>query len=603
MSLYNELKRRNVFRAGIAYLAAVWFLVQIVETIFPAFGFSDVAVRNVVIVFAIGLIPTLIFSWVFEITPEGLKRAFEVDRSQSIATQTGKNLDRIIIVVLTLALGYFTFDKFVLEPTRVEELVEETTQQARSDALVENYGDKSIAVLAFMDMSADKDQEYMSDGIAEELLNLLAKIPELRVISRSSAFSIKGQNLEIPEIARRLKVGYILEGSVRKAGNQVRITAQLIEARSDTHLWSQTYDRTLDNIFTIQDEIAATVVDKLKLTLLGETPTVRETDPEAFTLFLQARYLGRQYTSEGWEQSSLLYQQALALDPDYAAAWEGLAGNYMQQVGNALRPIDEGYALAREAANRALEIDPENAAAHDALSWISSHYDGDLATAARHLERALALEPNNPAILGNAAILSKNMGRLDEAIALLEYVNARDPVNPIGHANLGTIYLRAGRLDEAITSTRTALTLSPGMFHAHCQIGVALLLNGEPEAALMEMQQEPFEAWRLVGLAKAYHALGQATESDTALVDLIEKYEQDAAYNIAYVLAFRNEADRAFEWLDKAVQYSDPGLANIAETSEFLNIQNDPRWLPFLERIGKSPAQLDAIEFKVTLPE
>jgi len=460
----------------------------------------------------------------------------------------------------------------------------------------------SIAVLPFADMSPDKDQEYFSDGISEELLSLLAKIPELEVAARTSSFSFKDQNLEIREIAERLNVAHVLEGSVRKAGNEVRITAQLIRADDGFHEWSETWDRSLDDIFAIQDEIAADVAAQLKVTLLGAAPTVGATDPAAYAFYLQARQLGRQGTAEGLEQSMALYQRALAIDPDYAAAWAGLARDYYTQAGTELHPIDEGYELAREAANRALAIDPEHAPAYAQLGYIAV-YHGDLAAAARHLERALALDPTNSDIIANAAILARSLGRLDEAIALQEFAVARDPVNPIGHARLGLFYLWAGRLDESIASYRTTLILSPERIGAYHNIGEALLLKGEPEAALAAIQQESSELWRMVGLPMAYDALGQAAESDAALAELIEKYEQETAYNIAYVLALRNEADRAFEWLDKAVQYDDPGLVEIPATNLFANIHDDPRWMPFLESIGKSPEQLAAIEFEVRLPQ
>ena len=597
----GELHRRNVFRVGLAYVGAAWFLIQISSTLLRAFGFGFTALRNVIIFFAIGLIPALIFAWVFEITPEGLKRAFEVDRSRSITAQTGRKLDRIIMVLLALALGYFAFDKFVLGPTRVAELVEETARRARSDALVESYGEKSIAVLAFVDMSVSKDQEYMSDGIAEELLNLLAKIPELRVISRSSAFSFKGQDLEIPEIAERLNVGHILEGSVRTAGNQLRITAQLIEARSDTHLWSETYDRTLEDVFAIQDEIAAEVVRQLKITLLDESPKVDETDPDAYKLYLQARHLSARFTSEGFAQSNALLERALAIAPDYAAAWGSLAENYANQAGIALLPFDEGFGLAREAANRALAIDPANVEAHAQLGWIALTYDADPASAASHLERALALEPTDSRVLSYAAALVRSLGRSHEDVALQEYLSARDPVNPSHYYNLANAYTSVGRLDEAISANHTALSLSPSTIGAHYSIGAALLLEGKPEEALAAMQKEA-SIWRLIGLPMAHHALGQAAESDATVAELIEQLEKDAAYNIAYVRAFRGEADRAFEWLDKAVAYHDPGLSQIVIEPLFSNIHTDPRWLPFLRKIGKAPEQLAAIEFNPTLP-
>ena len=603
LSLYEELKRRNVLRVTAAYVVVSWLVIQVVETVFPAFGFGDAAVRIVTIILVIGLIPTFILSWAFEITPEGLKKEKDVDRSQSITAHTGKKLDRVIMVVMALAIGYFAIDKFVLSESREASIAEEARQEGRSETLVESYGDRSIAVLPFVNMSDDASNEYFSDGISEELLNLLAKIPELRVTSRSSAFSFKGEKINIPEVAKKLNVAYILEGSVRKAGNQVRITVQLIEARSDVHLWSETYDRTLDNIFAIQDEIALEVVEQLKVTLLGAAPMVKETDPEAFALYLQARHLGRQGTAEAFEQSIALYQRALTIDPEYPAVWIGLAEIYSKQASNGQRPMDEGIRLAREAVYKALVIDAEYAPTHGQLGLIAMDYDNDLAAAARHYERALALDPTNPDILGGASMLARSLGRLDDGVALLEYALVRDPVNATHHFNLGLDFIFAGRFDAAILSLRTALSLSPGRIGVYARMGDALLLKGEPEAALAAMQQDSFEGWRIIGLPMVYHAMGQAAESDAALAESIERFGHGAAYNIAYVLAFCGKADLAFDWLDTAVQYSDPGLVDIPVENLFANIHDDPRWLPFLESIGKSPEQLAAIEFKVTLPE
>jgi len=601
LSFLNELKRRNVLRVGAAYIVAAWLVIQIAETIFPLFGYGDTPARLVVIVLSIGFIPSLIISWVFEITPEGLRRDADVDRDHSITQVTGKKLDHIILVVLALALGYFAFDKFVLDPARDQSKVEIARQQGRTEALVESYGDQSIAVLPFVNMSSDEEQEYFSDGISEELLNLLAKIPELRVISRSSAFSYKGKDFKLAQVAEELNVAHILEGSVRKAGNKVRITAQLIEARSDTHLWSETYDRQLDDIFEVQDEIAAAVVAQLKITLLGAAPVVRETDPQAYALYLQGRHLRRQFTAEGYAQAQTLLQQALAIDPDYAAPWDELGVLYDFQKNLGLRSIEEGNKLAREAVNKALAIDPDYALAHANLGWIVMGYDNDLAAAARHFERALQLEPANAFIIRRAASLIASLGRLDEALALAEFAVSRDPVNPTSHYALGYYYSIAGRWDEAIASLRTALTLSPGLSMAQYNIGRVLLLKGEPQAALEAMQLEE-SSWGRIGLPMAYHALGRQEESDAALAALIERDEQGSAYNIAYVLAYRGEADRAFEWLDKAVQYRDGGLSTIPGEHLFSNLYNDPRWPLFLESIGKSPEQLAAIEFKVTLP-
>jgi len=592
---FAELKRRRVFRVMAVYGIVGFVLLQIVDLAVPALLLPEWTYRLVALILLLGFPVAVVLAWAFEMTPEGVQRTAEAapgELTEILAAPASKRWPAgvLALVGVTALLAGAWY-------------VGRQSAPASGADPVAGPERASIAVLPFADMSPDKDQEYFSDGISEELLNLLAKIPELRVASRTSAFSFKDQNMEIPEIARRLNVAHILEGSVRKAGNEVRVTAQLIEARSDTHIWSESWNRTLDDIFAIQDEIAADVVAQLKVTLLGEEPTVEQTYPEAYALFLQARYLGRLGTAEGHEQSVALYQQALAIDPEYATAWAELANIYAYQAGASLLPFDEGYRLAREAANRALAIDPENAVAYSRLALIAMYYDGDLAAAARHLERALELDPTNPDIIADAAFMARNLGRLDEAISLQEYVVARDPVGPNRHSRLGLFYSWAGRLDEAIASLRTALSLSPGRLGLQYFIGVALLLKGEPEAALATIQQESSEPWRMIGLPMAYHALGQAAESDAALAELIEKHEQGWAFNIAYVMAFRGETDSAFEWLDKAVEYKDPGLAEIPVENLFANIHDDPRWLPFLESIGKSPEQLAANEFEVRLPQ
>ncbi|UCC15183.1 MAG: tetratricopeptide repeat protein [Gammaproteobacteria bacterium] len=595
-SFFEELKRRNVIRVAVLYLVASWLLLQVTDVLSSLLPVPEWAGSLVVMLLILGFLPAMIFSWVYEMTPEGLKKEKDIDRSQSITPETGHKINVLIIVLLVLAIGGLIADRLMPETATVAEtpLIEETE-------LSEATPDRSIAVLPFVNMSDDASNEFFSDGISEELLNLLAKIPELHVTSRSSAFAFKGEKIDIPEVAQKLNVAHVLEGSVRKAGNQVRITAQLIEARSDKHLWSETYDRKLDDVFAVQDEIAAEVVTQLKITLLGEVPTIEETDPEAYSLYLQARHARYQRTPESYEKAVALFEQALAIVPDYAAAWTGLGEVYAIQSGSGLRPREEGFRLADEAAEKALAIAPDYAPVHALLAFLANSRN-DPISAARHYERALELEPTNVEILIQAAVKLRELGRLDESIRILDYVVARDPVNPSGFTSQATLYLYTGRLDEAIASYRKALSLSPGVGQAHSLIGYALLLKGEPEAGLAEIEKDP-SVWRLIGLPMAYHALGQTAESDAALAELIEKWEQDAAYNIAYVFAYRGETDLAFEWLDKAVLYNDPGLIDIATTPEFDNIHGDPRWLPFLESIGMAPEQLAAIEFEVAIPD
>ena len=611
MSFFAELKRRNVFRVAAAYAAVAWLLIEISDTVFPRLGLPEWTVTFVIALLLLGFPVALFFAWAYELTPAGLKREKDVGRSESIAS--AKKLDRAIMAVLALGLAFFAFDKFLLDPQRDEALkatlsadiavaVEQAREADRNEAMTTAEDNRSIAVLAFDDMSPEGDQEYLSDGIAEELLNLLAKIPELRVISRSSAFSFKGQNLELTEIAKRLDVGHILEGSVRKSGNRVRITAQLIDARSDTHLWSETYDRTLDDVFAIQDDIAAMVVAQLKITLLGEAPHVEQTDPEAYALFLQARHLGRLGTAESHEQSNALYEQALAIDPEYPAAWSGLARNYSSMASFGLLPWDEGYARAREATEKALAIDPDHAPAHSTLGWIAMMHDNDLAQAARHIERALELDPVDEGIKSSATPLLLALGRVDEAIAWRERQTARDPVHPVAHSNLGLDYIGAGRWDDAIASLETALRLSPGRLLARYDIGVALLMKGEPEAALESFSSEGEESLRVTGQALALYTLGRQDEYLARRDELIERWGDQWPFQVADVYAWTGDADRAFEWLDRAFVQNHINLVELRQKPFYRPLHADPRWHKFLQRLGGTPEQLEAIEFEVTLP-
>ena len=431
MSLIEELKRRNVARVAVLYVIASWLLLQVTDVLSSLLPVPDWAGSLVVMLLVLGFFPVMIFSWVYELTPEGLKREKDIDRSQSITPETGSKINILIIVMLVLAIAAVVVDQLigqvspfvligvvvllVVAAIVLARLVPSATANAVSAGAAVRTAEsgtkpagsmrKAIAVLPFVNMSSDDEQEYFSDGLSEELLNLLTKIPELQVAARTSSFSFKGQDLEIQEIAKRLKVAHVLEGSVRKSGDRVRITAQLIQAEGGYHLWSETYDRTLDDIFAIQDEIAAEVVDQLRITLLGAAPTVQETDPGAYTLVLQARHLTHQSTTESWEQSVSLYRQALAIAPDYAPAWVGLANVYTRQSEKGLRPIEEGYGLAREAADKSLALDPDHPRGHAMLGWIAMTHDRNLSLAARHYERALALAPTDNHILAGAAFL------------------------------------------------------------------------------------------------------------------------------------------------------------------------------------------------------
>lgn len=611
MQLFNELKRRNVFRVAAAYVVSAWLIIQVAETVFPAFGFGDGAVRTVIITLVIALIPVLVFSWVFELTPEGLKLDKDVDPARSVVGHTAKMLDRSILVVLVLALSYFAFDKFLLDPARDAEQIETARREGRSEAIVATFGERSIAVLPFADMSPGGDQSYFSDGISEELLNLLAGIPEVRVTSRSSAFSFKGKSLSIPEIAKRLNVSYILDGSVRKAGDQLRISTQLIEATSDTQLWSRNFDRTLDNIFQIQDEIADDVVEQIKGTLNISAPEQRKTDPEAYALFLQARHMRRMGTAEGYDDAIALYREALAIDPNYPPAWDEMAAAYQSQALTGLRPADEGFGLGRQAALTAIEIDPGYAPAYDSLGFIAQYHEVDLPLAARYYKRALELAPRDSGIIGSVGMLLQNIGRLEQGLAPIEYTVAADPLSPGWHYTLGLAYLAVARYKDAVRSFETTQALSPDFSLGYYNLGVALMLDGRLADAVAALRKEGRENWRLAGLSMALFAQERQqgdvqqkpSESDATLAELERKHSESSPYNIAYVHAYRGDRDAAFRWLEKAVEVADPGVGGILSEALFVNLYDDARWIPFLSKIGRSPEELSEIDLAVTLPK
>ena len=584
-SIFAELKRRNVLRVGAAYVVAAWLLIQVAETIFPLFGFGDGPARIVVVVLAVGFIPVLIFAWAFELTPEGLKKDKEVDRSESITPQTGRKLDRMIMVVLALALGYFAFDKFVLSESREATMVESARQAGRSEALVESYGDNSIAVLPFVNMSSDAEQEYFSDGISEELLNLLAGIPELRVISRSSAFSYKGKDIKLAQVAEELNVAHILEGSVRKAGNRIRITAQLIEARSDTHLWSETYDRTLDDIFAVQDEISQAVVDELRIRLVGEAPRAQVVDPKAYALVLKARYFFAKWGKDNFEKSLVALEQALAIEPEYAEAWSMMSTVYLNQVRYGYLNRDQGLVLAREANDSGLAIDPNLPRAWANLSHIrEANFDWAGAEAASN--KALELAPRNPAVLNRAANLYNVLGRHEKALAFYRRILSDDPLSLFAHFNSANVLDRMGKLKEAVVEFKRHLELNPEDWGTHSRLAIIYLREGHPERAMEELELDPdpqMQAWARILVLPA---LGRGEEASQRLDTYITEYAERLPHKIAAIYGWYGNNDDAFKWLNRAVDQGDLQISDAMGLPLLAGLHDDPRWPEFLSRVG-----------------
>jgi len=562
-------------------LVTAWLILQVVELIFPVYGFSDAAIRFVISALAVGLIPVVILAWAFELTPEGFRKEQDVDQPQPVAPQAGKKLDRAIMVLLAVALGYFAFDKFVMSESREAEIAEAARQEGRTDAVVESYGELSIAVLPFVDMSPGKDQEYMSDGIAEELLNLLTRIPELRVTSRSSAFSFKGKDIDIPTTAQQLNAAYILEGSVRKAGDQLRITAQLIEGRSDTQRWSKTYDRKLEDVFQIQDEIAAKVVEELRITLLADLPRSRRIDEEAYTLVLQARYFWYRRAPGDEEQALVLYQRALEIDPNYAPAWAGLSVAYSVAADAKRIDPEEGLAMAFEAAEKALALDSNLANAHVRMGQAlmrKGNYPGGQA----EFDRAYELDPNNPLVLGVMSGVQRRRERIDEAIDLLEKAESVDPLGAIWPTIRGQYLMSDGRFDEAEAAFDRAFKLNSSTETYESYMSEVHILRGEYDKALDLLNRLTENGPNLVGIAVAYHGVGRHEESDNALAQMQDLGGPYVEYGMAAVYARRGENDKAFESLEKVTGMS---RAKIVFETFFLVLHDDPRWQPYIDSL------------------
>lgn len=585
MSFFTELKRRNVFRVAIAYLAGAWLLVEVADTLFSIYGLPESAARIVVTLLAIGFPVTLVLSWIYELTPEGLKLEKDVDRTLPSPRADTRRLDRAIIVLLILAVGYFAVDKFVLEPGRVAEIVEETTQQVRSEALVESYGEKSIAVLPFLNMSADPEQEYFSDGISEELLNQLAQIPDLRVISRSSSFTFRDRDVVIPEVAKQLNVTHILEGSVRKAGNRIRISVQLIDARSDTNLWSESYDRELDEVFAVQDAISKAVVDKLRIMLTGEVPKAQIVDPEAYALVLKARYFFNKWGKDNFAKSLVALEQALTIEPEYAEAWSMMSAVYLNHVRYGYLNRDQGLILAREANDRALVIDPNLPLAWANLSHIrEANFDWAGAEAA--INKALGLAPRNPVVLNRAANLYTVLGSHEKALAFYRQILSDDPLSLYAHFNSANVLERMGKLEEAVMEFKRHLELNPEDWGAHSRLAVIYLMQEHPERAMEELELDPdpqMQAWARILVLPA---LGRGEEASQRLDTYIVEYAERLPHKIAAIYGWYGNNDDAFKWLNRAVDQGDLQIGDAMGLPLLAGLHGDPRWTEFLARMA-----------------
>jgi len=522
MNLITELKRRNVIRVGLAYLVLSWLLLQVGDVVFEALQLDDSALTIMLVLLALGFIPVVTFAWIYELTPEGVKRESDIDRSESVTHHTGHRLNIVITILLTAAVGLFAFDRFVGpgSPAPVADSMPATA--APSEATP-----RSIAVLPFADMSAQGDQAYFGDGIAEELLNVLAQVEGLKVAARTSSFKFRGDDYDIVEIGNALNVSAVLEGSVRKAGDQVRITAQLIDVAGGYHLWSETYDRELDNILAVQDEIATSIVDALKLELQLQpkgSAAGRGDSGEAYDLYLRGRELAREPNKAAFVRALQFYEQALAIDPDFAPAHGAVASAWVWLEDYGGVPAQEAFDRAEPAARRALELDPTRADALTAMGFLEDRQYDNPAAASDYFERALAA---NPAHVEAYTLYADALGDLGQHLRALEIRREaveRDPLSTFLKSRLAALLINMGRIDEA-----------QGL------LDEIFAINSEDTYGYEERGNLRFMQGRLADAVSAYEFLHANRPGDPY-----------AAANLAACYALMTDEVSASKWIDAA---------------------------------------------------
>ena len=596
MSFFNELKRRNVFKVGIAYIIMAWLVMQVADVILNNIVAPGWVFHVLLLFLAVGFPFAIFFAWAFELTPDGLKREHQVDRSQSITHKTSRKLDFIIIGALVVVLGYFAYDKLVLSIQRDAALVEATTQALTEQAATEeasNDSSKSIAVLPFVNMSSDPEQEYFSDGISEELLNLLAKIPDFRVAGRTSSFEFKGENRDLRKIGKSLGVANILEGSVRKGSDNVRISAQLVKVDDGFHLWSETYDRKLDNIFAVQDEIAGAVVSELRLTLLGESFENSSSDPirqdaTAHNTYLQGLFFLNKGGPENYRQAAHYFEQAVVLTPESALAWAGLASASSGFAGQApLGQAPPALARARVSLARAQALDSEVPEVQLALADIKYSFDLDWEGAEVAARRALELRPGDvPARLTLASVIGVHTGRLDESLAFIEETFVLDPLDQNIRRALGVTLYGLGRFQEAEQAFRLAYDADSSLAFINVWLGFSIMEQGRLEEALPFLVAEPVDFGRLVGLAFIYYRLGDLDSAAAAQQELFETYGDSAAYQQANIYTEWGDQEKAIEWLNRAYEARDAGLPRMANDIGFKELSDHPGFRELLVKMN-----------------
>ena len=590
MGLLAELKRRNVIRVAMLYLVTAWLLLQAADVGMSALGLPDWTGRLVLLLVALGFPVALVFSWVYELTPEGLRRESQVDAAASVSAQTGQKLNVAIIVLLLVAIGLGVADRFApREPVPAAGVPAAPPIGSSATAGAGLAGappaqsqaeEQSIAVLPFADLSPEGDNEYFSDGLTEELLNSLAKVRALKVAGRTSSFAYKGRDADLRVIGEELGVAHLLEGSVRKAGNRLRITAQLVKAEDGYHVWSETYDRELTDVFAIQSDIAGHVVEALQVTLLGEDAVRMQaggtTNVEAYNDYLRGRYLLNQGSRQDTLREAVaVLERALEKDPAFADAWFAFANVMTVLVSNGWIEAEEGWDRIEQAAVQMRRHAPQVAGGYMLEGYLLAYRDLQWNEARERMRRAVQLEPGNSGLPYH-----------DEAVQAMRRAVQLEPTNLVNQIFLGNILMTAGRCAEAQPVLKQVLAVDPDFNRAHYYLGVCEYLAGNHAGALVHFEAEPLGWMHATGRALALYQLGRSEEADAAHAELVAGHGDKAAYQQAQLAAQRGEFEQAFESLERAFAAGDTGVSQLLTDPLMVPLHDDPRYKDALERVN-----------------